>query len=120
MQQSGVAELRDQEANAGLFVEGSVVSADAGRLQQFGDRPLVHRGVLAHVQTRQVEAERVHLADQVRQVAIGERGAMLGDQAGQHSLQIGLQLIGRLVRPGRGRRGRVGGSPVSAGVREGA
>lgn len=64
-------------------------------------------GVLAHVQGRQVEAEAVDGPDQVRQGALGEHLAVLGDQAVLQHLQIGLQLVG--ARIGRAAEGRHAG-----------
>ena len=112
-----VASSACSSVDAPRFVQGRVVVAGAGGLQQLGDHPLVHVGVLPHVERGQVEAEAVDRADQVRQPALAEGLAVMGDQRVLDDLQVGLQLVGRGV--GRRRRcgdGRTGGAPVSAGA----
>ena len=57
-----------------------IVGAGAGGLQQFADHALVHVRVLPHVEGGEVEAEAVDGADQVRQAAVAEDLAVVGDQ----------------------------------------
>ena len=103
------------------FAQARIVRLDPRDRQQFGDNQGVHRRVLPHVERRQMKAEHVHGADQIRQRSGHEGRALIFDQRPQHRLEIVGQLgrtgirIGRHRRwPGRGRareQGIGGGEP---------
>ncbi len=109
-------QLRLQQPATLASARPAVVVAGAGNLQQLGDDPLVHVGVLAQVERRQVEAEAVDCADQVGEPAVREERAVVGDQRRLDGLQVGLQRFGRVVRrrPAIGETRAAAPAPVSA------
>jgi len=62
-QQPARGQFGRQQGDAALLIQPTIVRLDARHLEQVGDHPLVHIGVLAQVQRRHVEAEDVHGGD---------------------------------------------------------
>jgi hypothetical protein len=76
----------------------------------------VHGGVLPHVQPAQVEAE--DLDGLAQAAAAGRRPApgAVAAQRGVDDVEVGAQLVGRLVGRQRGRPARPGHRPSTAGA----
>ncbi len=78
----------------------STSSASAGQRARprartaFGERPGVHRAVLADLQLGQVEAERLGLPDQLLQLAVRLPGGSRGGQRLLDQAQIGQECPG--------------------------
>ena len=120
-------QLTGQQLHPGGLVEGGVVVADAGPRQQLPHHLLVDGGVLPHVQPAQVEAEHLHRLAQPEQPVVGQRPGAVAAQRGVDDVEVGAQLVGRVVgrqldvdvRPGddpaedlRRRRGQPRRDPV--------
>ena len=89
-------ELLEQQRAAARFVPGAVVGARAGDLEQLGHHALMHVGVLAQVNRRQMKAEHLHRAAQLAQPPAAERGRTVGHQRAVQGVEI------------LGQRGRIG------------
>ena len=69
------AQLAQQQRDARLLVEREIVDAGRRRGEEFGDGALVHVGILAQIERREMEAEHVDGAAQRAQAAAREDGA---------------------------------------------
>ncbi len=113
-QGAGRAQLGVQHGEPRRFVERGVVRTDAGDGQQLGDDDLVHARVLAHVEARQVGAERLDRAAHRVDLGRRQRPGAVAVQRGAHDDQVADELVDRAVgrsRHGRRRDGEVGGEP---------
>jgi hypothetical protein len=107
-----IGEFTTQQGDARRLVERGVVRLHAGDLQQFGDDAFVHRRILAQVERRQVEAERLHRPDQpAERPARLERTALRQavrerDEIRAEALRIAIGFARQASGPRRGLAGQ--------------
>src|SRR5437879_8311717 len=66
-------ELLPQEGDAGSFGEDGIVRGSASHLEQLAHRALMHLGILAQINAREIEAESVGRATQAAQPTTRQR-----------------------------------------------
>ena len=93
----GLRELGGQQRHARRLVERRVVLGRAGRLDQLGHDALVHVGILADVELGEMEAEHVDRAPQRAQPAARQARRGCWRQRVVDRVEIGLELVRRLV-----------------------
>jgi len=104
--QAGSLELRGQDVDALTFVEVEIAPGDVGLGQEITDDPLMHGGVLAHVEPAQVGAEdrerTLDRLDRHTRELIGP----VGSQRLDDGVEVADQFVERLVAGERDARGR--------------
>ena len=120
-EQALAGEFPPQQCNPRGLRHRAIVALHARHPQQLRHHPLVHVGVLAQVECREMEPEYLHRADQPRKRAAAARLdaaelAFVFERALEHQ-QIFAQFVGVRIRFGlhrsRARRRAVGNSLVS-------
>ena len=107
-QRPRVAQFARQQRDAGLFVQRQIGHAGHRRVDQLGDRALMHGGILPHVEPRQMEAEAIHRPAQQPQPAARDHAGIVRDQRAIEHVEIGLELLTLVIgRGGADRRPRV-------------
>ncbi len=94
------AQFVDQHLDTLLLAQFEVVAADVGVGQQFGDHALVHVGVLAQVECRQVEAEHARGVAQPAQAAARDQRRLVTDQRVVDHVEVAHELFGVAVGVG--------------------
>jgi hypothetical protein len=93
-QQARAGELVEEHLDAAGFVLGQVVAGGVDGLDELGHHALVHVGVLAQVDGRQVEAEHAHRPAQVAQAAAGQGAEPVGGEGAVDDFELFGQRLG--------------------------
>ena len=98
MERPRSGELAREQRDLRGFGQCEVIGLDAGARQQVGDDDLVHVGVLAHVERREMEAEGAHGLHERREPSCREdRRAVRRERCADH-LEVRQQFADRAVR----------------------
>ena len=119
-QRARVGQFVAEQGHPLRFGERQIVALHAGAGEQFGDDAFVHGAVLPQVECREMEAERLHRADQAAECSARRersrpavaQAASDADEVGAQRLRIGIRLA---RQPPGARRGLAGERLVRGG-----
>ena len=98
MQETRARELALQQRDPLGLGKPGVVGRDAGAREELGDHRLVHIGVLAQVEHREVKAEHLDRADEGREPSGGKRCGAMQRERGVDRAQVREKLVRIRVR----------------------
>ena len=99
-QRPRVAQFAGEQRDPRLLVQRQIGHAGHRRVDQFGDRALVHGGILPDIEAGEVEAETIHRAAQQPQPPARDHARIVRDQRAIENIEIGLELPDIGVRSG--------------------
>ena len=91
-QRPRIAQFARQQRDPRLFVQRQIGHAGHRRVDQFGDRALVHGGVLPDVEAGKVKAETIHRPAQQPQPPARDHAGIVRDQRAVENIEIGLEF----------------------------
>ena len=111
-QRTRVAQFACQQRDPRLLVQRQIGHAGHRRIDQFGDRALVHGGILPDIEAGEMEAETIHGAAQQPQPPARDHARIVRDQRAIENIEIGLELRRHRHRAQPRRPARAGNADI--------